>query len=108
MSSHLFLKPHLAAQYSFQSKTVDTMVQESRQYELILLGATGYTGKLVAEWVSTHLPEDLKWAIAGRNAKKLQDVIDELTKLSPNRKQPGMSWTLLHAKCGRIDNIFQS
>lgn len=73
------------------------MVQESRQYELILLGATGYTGKLVAEWVSTHLPEDLTWAIAGRNAKKLQGVIDELTKLSPNRKQPGMSWAIVRS-----------
>lgn len=90
MASHLFLKPHLAAQYSFQSKTVDTMVQETRQYELILLGATGYTGKLVAEWISTHLPADLKWAIAGRNAKKLQAVVDELTKLNPDRKQPGI------------------
>lgn len=65
------------------------MAQSTRQYELVLLGATGYTGKLVAEWVSTHLPEDLKWAIAGRNAKKLQAVVDELTRLSPNRKQPG-------------------
>jgi hypothetical protein len=44
---------------------------------------------LVAEWVSTHLPQDLKWAIAGRNAKKLQDVVDELKKRSPERKQPG-------------------
>ena len=65
------------------------MAQETRQYELILLGATGYTGKLVAEWVTTHLPDDLKWAIAGRNEKKLQSVVDELTKLRPNRKQPG-------------------
>ncbi|KAJ4986389.1 saccharopine dehydrogenase [Stagonosporopsis vannaccii] len=63
-------------------------IQNSRQYELILLGATGYTGKLVAEWISTHLPEDLKWAIAGRNAKKLQGVIDELKKLNANRKLP--------------------
>lgn len=89
MSSNLFLKPHLAAQYSFQSKVVEEMEQSIRHYELIVLGATGYTGKLVAEWVSTHLPEDLKWAIAGRNAKKLQAVVDELTKLNPNRKQPG-------------------
>jgi short subunit dehydrogenase-like uncharacterized protein len=64
------------------------MAPERREYELVLLGATGYTGKLVAEWVSTHLPEDLKWAIAGRNAKKLRDVVDELKKLSPGRKQP--------------------
>ena len=61
----------------------------NRQYELILLGATGYTGKLVAEWVSTHLPEDLRWAIAGRNEKKLQAVLEELKKVSPERKQPG-------------------
>ncbi|KAF2819346.1 hypothetical protein CC86DRAFT_375190 [Ophiobolus disseminans] len=64
------------------------MAPEPREYELILLGATGYTGKLVAEWVSTYLPQDLKWAIAGRNAKKLQDVVDDLKKRSPDRKQP--------------------
>lgn len=61
----------------------------SRQYELVLLGATGYTGKLVAEWVTTHLPQDLKWAVAGRNAKKLKAVVEELKKLSPGRKEPG-------------------
>ena len=89
--SHLFVKPHLAAQYSFDSRTIEddmAQLQNNRQYELVLLGATGYTGKLVAEWISTHLPEDLKWAIAGRNAKKLQGVIDELKKLNANRKLP--------------------
>jgi short subunit dehydrogenase-like uncharacterized protein len=65
------------------------MAQSSREYELILLGATGYTGKLVAEWVTTHLPQDLKWAVAGRNAKKLQNVVDELQELDSGRKQPG-------------------
>ena len=62
---------------------------QSRQYELILFGATGYTGKLTAEWISQHLPTDLKWAVAGRNTKKLQDVVEDLRKLSPDRKQPG-------------------
>ncbi|PVI05034.1 hypothetical protein DM02DRAFT_611139 [Periconia macrospinosa] len=61
---------------------------QNNQYELILLGATGYTGKLVAEWVTKHLPQDLKWAVAGRNTKKLQNVVNELTQLDPNRKQP--------------------
>jgi short subunit dehydrogenase-like uncharacterized protein len=64
------------------------MAHNTREYELILLGATGYTGKLVAEWVTTHLPQDLKWAVAGRNAKKLQAVVDDLEKLSPGRKLP--------------------
>lgn len=66
------------------------MAQESRKYELVLLGATGYTGKLVAEWITTHLPDDLRWAVAGRNEKKLQDVVAELSKLRPDRKEPGM------------------
>ncbi|ORY10750.1 Saccharopine dehydrogenase-domain-containing protein [Clohesyomyces aquaticus] len=64
------------------------MTQSFRQYELILFGATGYTGKLTAEYISLHLPTDLKWAIAGRNAQKLQGIVEELTKLSPDRKQP--------------------
>jgi short subunit dehydrogenase-like uncharacterized protein len=67
------------------------MTSQSREYDLVLLGATGYTGKLTVEWISTNLPTDLRWAIAGRNAKKLQGVIDELTKLSPTRKQPGIA-----------------
>ncbi|KAF2248154.1 saccharopine dehydrogenase [Trematosphaeria pertusa] len=64
------------------------MAENSRPYELVLLGATGYTGKLTAEWITTNLPQDLKWAIAGRNAKKLQSVADELKELNPNRPQP--------------------
>jgi short subunit dehydrogenase-like uncharacterized protein len=65
------------------------MARDGREYELILLGATGYTGKLCAEWISTNLPTNLRWAIAGRNAKKLQTVVDELMEINPNRKLPG-------------------
>jgi short subunit dehydrogenase-like uncharacterized protein len=75
---------------------------EGRHYELVLLGATGYTGKLTAEWISTNLPGDLKWAIAGRNGKKLQAVIDELTSLNPNRQQPCMN---VHSMCLTITTI---
>jgi short subunit dehydrogenase-like uncharacterized protein len=61
----------------------------SRQYELVLLGATGYTGKLTAEYIQEHVPTDLKWAIAGRNAKKLAEIAEELKTLNPDRIQPG-------------------
>jgi short subunit dehydrogenase-like uncharacterized protein len=70
------------------------MAQTDRQYQLVLLGATGYTGKLVAEWTTTHLPKDITWAVAGRNAHKLQTVVNELKELNPNRQQPGT----LHAR----------
>lgn len=58
-------------------------------YELIVLGATGYTGKLVAEHITTVLPTDIKWAVAGRNAQKLKNLTESLRKLNPDRIQPG-------------------
>ncbi|KAF2651570.1 hypothetical protein K491DRAFT_637145 [Lophiostoma macrostomum CBS 122681] len=66
------------------------MSSTERQYELVLLGATGYTGKLVAEWITTHLPGDINWAVAGRNTNKLQKVVSELKELNPNRQQPAI------------------
>jgi short subunit dehydrogenase-like uncharacterized protein len=62
----------------------------SRKYELVLLGATGYTGKLTAEYIQEHVATDLKWAIAGRNGKRLQEIAEELKALNPDRIQPGM------------------
>jgi len=64
------------------------MASGERQYELILFGSTGYTGKLAAEHITKALPTDLKWAIAGRNHKKLSAVVDSLKPLNPDRKVP--------------------
>ncbi|KND94754.1 putative trans-acting enoyl reductase [Tolypocladium ophioglossoides CBS 100239] len=64
--------------------------QHGRQYDLVVLGATGYTGQFVAEHVATHLPTNLKWAVAGRSESKLQAVIDECKKLNPDRSQPSI------------------
>ncbi len=63
-------------------------MSSSRAYSLVLLGATGYTGKLCAEHITEHLPTDLKWAIAGRSSSKLQDVLNSLKKVNPDRSQP--------------------
>jgi len=62
----------------------------SRQYEIVLLGATGYTGKLTAEYIQEHVATDLKWAIAGRNGKRLEEIAEELKALNPDRVQPGI------------------
>jgi short subunit dehydrogenase-like uncharacterized protein len=49
----------------------------ARIYDIIVYGATGYTGRLVAEYLSTtHRGSGLKWAMAGRSAAKLADVRD--------------------------------
>lgn len=46
------------------------------KYDLVVFGATGFTGYLVAEYLATlsNAGESFKWAIAGRDSKKLEDV----------------------------------
>ena len=61
-----------------------------REYELVLLGATGYTGKYCAEHIVTRLPTDLKWAVAGRSSSKLSNLLDEIKTLNPDRLHPGI------------------
>jgi short subunit dehydrogenase-like uncharacterized protein len=45
-----------------------------RDFDLIVYGATGYTGRLIAEYLATsHRGDDApSWAIAGRSTDKLQ------------------------------------
>ncbi len=51
-----------------------------RAFDVIVHGATGFTGKLVAEYLLRQygLGDRLRWAIAGRSEMKLQQVRDEL------------------------------
>jgi short subunit dehydrogenase-like uncharacterized protein len=43
---------------------------------------------MTAEHITSHLPTDLRWAVAGRSAEKLQKVVDECKKLNPDRPSP--------------------
>ncbi len=50
-----------------------------RTYDLVLFGATGFTGKLTAEYLAGAAREQpFTWAIAGRDAAKLAAVAAEL------------------------------
>ncbi len=51
----------------------------NRPFDVVLYGATGFTGKQTAHYFDQRAPEGLKWAIAGRNAAKLQAVAAELS-----------------------------
>jgi short subunit dehydrogenase-like uncharacterized protein len=55
----------------------------ARPYDVVLFGATGFTGRLVAERLATHAPEGLRWALAGRSRGKLEQVRAELSAASP-------------------------
>ena len=63
----------------------------SKRYDLIVLGATGYTGKLCAEHICTRLPTDLSWAIAGRSEAKLSALKNHLKTLNADRAEIGVS-----------------
>ncbi|KAL1839283.1 hypothetical protein VTJ49DRAFT_1683 [Mycothermus thermophilus] len=64
--------------------------QHNRQYDLVVFGATGYTGKYTAHYITTHLPTNLRWAIAGRSQAKLEAVVAECAKLNPDRLPPAV------------------
>lgn len=61
-----------------------------REYDIVLVGATGYTGALTAEHIAEHLPTKLKWAIAGRSSAKLNVLAKKLRQLAPDRLQPSI------------------
>jgi len=50
----------------------------SRRFDVVVWGSTGFTGKLVCEYLHKNYPS-LKWAIAGRNAAKLAEVKSALS-----------------------------
>jgi short subunit dehydrogenase-like uncharacterized protein len=46
----------------------------AREFEIILWGATGFTGSLVARHLQSTYGDTLNWAMAGRNLDKLEKV----------------------------------
>ena len=48
---------------------------DKREYDIIIWGASGFTGRLVAEYLyKNYNSKDLKWAIAGRDNQKLISI----------------------------------
>ena len=58
---------------------VADLAKADRPYDIVLFGATGFTGALTAEYLGSHGPEGLRWALAGRNMAKLEAVRDRLS-----------------------------
>ena len=46
----------------------------SNPFDIILWGATGYTGQLVADYLAQNADSSVRWAIAGRNQEKLEKL----------------------------------
>ncbi|MEN8673748.1 saccharopine dehydrogenase NADP-binding domain-containing protein [Nocardioides sp.] len=63
-------------------ETSDT-ASTDRDLDLILFGATGFTGGLTAEYLAEHGPAGLRWALAGRSLEKLEKVRARLDTIKP-------------------------
>lgn len=55
-------------------------MKPSAEFDIVVYGASGFTGRLVAEYLASRggEPRDLKWAMAGRSLDKLAAVRDEI------------------------------
>ena len=59
-------------------------MSDKRDYDIVLFGATGFTGRLTAEYLAEKSKrEPVKWAIAGRNRAKLEEVRRALEAINP-------------------------
>ncbi|WP_405920530.1 saccharopine dehydrogenase family protein [Streptomyces longwoodensis] len=54
------------------------MKKTDRPYDIVLFGATGFVGRLIARYLADHAPEEVRWAIAGRSEEKLQRLREAL------------------------------
>ena len=61
-----------------------------REYDLVLFGATGFTGGLTAEYLAANAPAGLRWALVGRNRAKLEAVAARLAAASPEAPVPAL------------------
>ena len=54
------------------------MLPVQREFDVIVYGASGYTGRLVAEYLAQTYPDGVRWAMAGRSTAKLEAVRAEM------------------------------
>lgn len=73
----------------------------SRSHDLVVYGATGFTGGLTAEYLARHAPEGARWALAGRSLGKLEAVRMRLAAINP----ACASLPLIEAHSGNAESL---
>src|SRR5690242_8468426 len=63
-------------------------VGEERAFDLVLFGATGFTGGLTADYLAANGPASMRWALVGRNRAKLEAVAARLAASGPAAPAP--------------------
>ncbi len=63
----------------------ETNSSNARDYDLVVCGATGFTGRLVVEYLASTgaVGGSLRWAVAGRDRERLERVVEECVGTTP-------------------------
>jgi saccharopine dehydrogenase (NAD+, L-glutamate forming) len=67
-----------------------------RDHDIVVFGATGFTGALTAQYLAENADPGTRWAIAGRSRQKLEDVRSRIG-------QPDLA--LIEADIGDLDSM---
>jgi short subunit dehydrogenase-like uncharacterized protein len=54
-------------------------MSSSRKYDVIIFGATGFSGKLIVKYMLKSADKKVRWAVAARAQNKLDDLLKELS-----------------------------
>jgi short subunit dehydrogenase-like uncharacterized protein len=67
-----------------ESRRPRPRARTDRPYDVVVFGATGFAGRLTAEYLAHNAPPECRWALAGRNQTKLSAVRDGLVEVDPS------------------------
>ena len=74
------------------------MADSARTYDIVLFGATGFVGRLLAGYLAEHAPAETRIALAGRSAQRCADVRDALPEAARD-------WAVLAADASDADAL---
>lgn len=74
------------------------MDTSSREHDLVIYGATGFVGRLIAAYIAGHAPAGMRVGLAGRSKSRLEAVRSELPAAAHG-------WALIEADSGDADSI---
>jgi short subunit dehydrogenase-like uncharacterized protein len=53
----------------------------SRPFDVVIFGATGFTGQFVVQEFAKQNSQNFRWAVAGRSKEKLNNVLQQTSDL---------------------------
>lgn len=74
------------------------MDTSSREHDLVLYGATGFVGGLIAAYIAEHAPAGMRVGLAGRSTSRLEAVRSQLPAAAHG-------WALIEADSADADSI---